>query len=418
MGKGFADNPVVVLGFGAAAVSAICSLRECGYDGLLAVMTDAGPEPYSPVLTSYYAGGRIDREQCFSWKDVDFSDLIDDLLIQQTPVSVDFAAHEVELVGGRRVGYSKLLIATGAHPVVPGFPNLETYRPHVLRTMEDADRLREALACKPHARVLVSGTSMVGLKVVEACLDRKVDVTMLGRSPHILRSSAHPVVAERLEQLLEDRGATFRLSQTVEQAEDASGANRCGVRFSNGDVEEFDEIVLAQGVKPNLGFVESGSVEMGDGLVVDSFMRTSVSDVFAAGDVAQAFDLSSGKKRIIGLWQNAVQQGRCAGATIAAELAGRAPMRRYPGSIPSNTIHVQDVLFASAGSVVESEGRTIETITSPQSTSVFAYERNGSKDQLVGFNILSVVSPNFKNESLADDIGTYRRAILNSYLQG
>ncbi|MBQ1450747.1 MAG: FAD-dependent oxidoreductase, partial [Eggerthellaceae bacterium] len=98
-----------------------------------------------------------------------------------------------------RVGFSKLLIATGAHPVVPGFPNLETYRPHVLRTMEDADRLREALACKPHARVLVSGTSMVGLKVVEACLDRKVDVTMLGRSPHILRSSAHPVVAERLE---------------------------------------------------------------------------------------------------------------------------------------------------------------------------------------------------------------------------
>ena len=416
MGKGFADNPVVVLGFGVAAVSAICSLRECGYDGPLTVVTDAGPEPYSPVLTSYYAGGRIGREQCFSWKDVDFSSLIDDLLYQQTLVSVDFAAHEVELVDGRRVGYSKLLIATGARPVAPGFPNLETYRPHVLRTMEDADRLREALACKPHARVLVSGTSMVGLKVVEACLDRKVDVTMLGRSPHILRLSAHPVVAERFEQLLEDRGVTVRLSQTVEQAEDGSDANRCGVRFSNGDVEGFDEIVLAQGVKPNLGFVEPGSVEMGDGLVVDSFMRTSVSDVFAAGDVAQALDLLSGEKRIIGLWQNAVQQGRCAGAAIATELAGRAPMRRYPGSIPSNTIHVQDVLFASAGSVAQSEGRIIETSASSQSTSIFAYERNGSKDQLVGFNILAVVSPDFKNESLADDIGTYRRAILNSYL--
>jgi len=111
-----------------------------------------------------------------------------------------------------------------------------------------------------------------------------------------------------------------------------------------------------------------------------------------------------------------VQQGRCAGAAIAAELAGRVPMRRYPGSIPSNTIHVQDVLFASAGSVAESEGRIIETITSSQSTSVFAYERNGSKDQLVGFNILAVVSPDCKNESLIDDIGAYRRAILNSYL--
>ena len=108
-----------MLGFGAAAVSAICSLRECGYDGPLTVVTNAGPEPYSPVLTSYYAGGRIGKEQCFPWKDVDFSDLIDDLLFKQTPVSVDFAAHEVELVDGRRVGYSKLLVATGAHQVTP-----------------------------------------------------------------------------------------------------------------------------------------------------------------------------------------------------------------------------------------------------------------------------------------------------------
>ena len=416
MENGFADRPVVVLGFGAAAVSAICSLRECGYDGPLTVVTNAGPEPYSPVLTSYYAGGRIGQEQCFPWKDVDFSDLIDDLLFQQTPVSVDFAAHEVELVDGRRVGYSKLLVATGAHPVAPGFPELGAYRPHALRTMEDADRLYEALVRKPHARVLVSGTSMVGLKVVEACLDRKADVTMLGRSPHILRVSAHPAVAERFEQLLEERGVTFRLSQAVERVEDESDASSYVVRFSNGDEEEFDEVVLAQGVKPNLEFMDSGSVEMGDGLVVDSFMRTSVPDVFAAGDVAQALDLSSGKKRVIGLWQNAVQQGRCAGAAIAAELAGRVPMRRYPGSIPSNTIYVQDVLFASAGSVAESEGRIIETITSPQSTSVFAYERKGSKDQLVGFNVLAVVSPDFKNESLVDDIGTYRRAILNSYL--
>jgi len=63
--KGFTGEPVVVLGFGVAAVSAICALRENGYNGLLTVVTDAGPEPYSPVLTSYYAGGRIDCDRCF-----------------------------------------------------------------------------------------------------------------------------------------------------------------------------------------------------------------------------------------------------------------------------------------------------------------------------------------------------------------
>lgn len=416
MENSLADRPVVVLGFGTAAVSAICALREGGYAGPLTVVTNAESEPYSPVLTSYFVGGRIDRKQCFPWEDSDVASLVDDLFAHQGIRSVDFSAHEVMLTDGRCIGYSKLLIATGAHPVSSKFEGLHAYRPHVLRTMEDADRLRSALIVKPHVRVLVSGTSMVGLKVLEACLDRGADVTLLGRSAHILRATAHPLIADKFERMLEERGIVLRLSQTIEHVDCFREANLCTVRFDNGDVEPFDEIVLAQGVKPNLGFVEPGSVEMEDGLVVDSFMRTSVPDVFAAGDVAQALDLSSGKKRIIALWQNAVQQGRCAGATIAAELAGHAPMRRYPGSIPSNTIHVQDVLFASAGSVVKSEGRIIETITSPQSTSVFVYERNGSKDQLVGFNVLAVVSPDCRNESLVDDIGAYRRAILNSYL--
>lgn len=414
MDEGLTSKPVVVLGFGAAAVSAVCALRAAGYDGSLTVVTDAGSNPYSPVLTSYYAGGRIERGQCFAWADLDVPDMVDNLLAHADITALDVAAHEVALADGRRIGYSKLLIATGAHPIAPGFPEGRLERFHMLRTMEDADRLRQALSSGPHRRVLVSGTSMVGLKALEACLDQQADATMLGRSGRILRASAHPQVACLFERLLADRGVAFRLSQTAVKVEDADGG--CTVRFDNGDVERFDEVVLAQGVKPNLGFVQAGSIDMGDGLVVDRYMRTSAPDVFAAGDVAQALDLSTGEKRVMGLWQNAMQQGRCAGAAIAAELAGHAPTRPYSGAIPSNTIHVRDIVFASVGSVAAREGVRFEERRGRDAVALFAYESRAGADQLIGFNMLSVVSSERERSVLLDEMGTYRRKIMNSYL--
>jgi len=330
--------------------------------------------------------------------------------------ALDIAKREIKLADGQRIGYSKLLVATGAHPVSPGFPVTQAYRPHVLRTMEDAERLRSALTAKSRLRVLVSGTSMVGLKVLDACLDRGVDVTLVGRSAQIMRATAHPVIAESFERLLVERGVSLRLSQTVEQVDDAIQTGGCTVRFDNGDVERFDEVVLAQGVAPNLDFVDQGALEMREGLVVDRFMRTSAPDVFAAGDVAQALDLASGCNRIIGLWHNAVQQGRCAGTAIAAELAGRVSLRPYPGSISANTIHVCDILFASAGSIAESPRRRVDVMEGRGRVSAFAYESRAGVDQLVGFNVLAVASQDGIYDELVDEIGAYRRAILNSYL--
>jgi len=152
---------------------------------------------------------------------------------------------------------------------------------------------------------------MVGLKALEACLDQGASTTLLGRSPHILRGTAHPAVANRFEDLLEDRGVELRLSQTVVSAEAAFEAPQtlanCTVTFSTGDTKRFDEVILAQGVKPNLDFIVDSALEPERGLVVDQFMHTALPDVFAAGDVARALDLQAGENRIIGLWQNAVQ---------------------------------------------------------------------------------------------------------------
>ena len=111
-----------------------------------------------------------------------------------------------------------------------------------------------------------------------------------------------------------------------------------------------------------------------------------------------------------------MQQGRCAGAAIAAELAGRAPTRPYPGSIPSNTIHVQDILFSSAGALAEGEGTRIEASEAGGALTVRAYAYRRGKKQLVGFNVLAVATDGGLYGDAVDEIGAYRREILNAYL--
>ena len=413
----FGSEPVVILGFGVAAVNALAALREKGFKGKVVVVTDAGSEPYSPVLTSYYAGGRIARDQCFAWADQRVANLADKMYVNTRVSSVDVQAHEVILAGGLHVGYSKLLIATGAHVVSPGFPrHCEGVTPLGLRTMGDADRLRDVLASAQCKSVLVAGTSMVGLKVVEACLDRGVRPTMLGRSAHILRNAAHPLVASRLEELLVERGVGLRLSQTVSQVRHVGDSGGCEVVFANGDAERYDALVLAQGVRPNLDFLDEASgIEIDRGIIVDRFMHTSAPDVFAAGDVAQALDLVSGAGVVRGLWINAVRQGRCAGGAIADELAGRTPRQAYVGSIPQNTIHVRDILFASAGSLDEGQGRRLQVLDGPGETCLLVYERRGRCDCLVGFNVIAV-SGERNREALSQKIGVYRKEVLSTHL--
>lgn len=440
MGLKATTDPVVILGFGTASASAVLELRAAGYSGPLAVVTDGEPRPYSPVLTSYYAGGRIERSQCNPWSDLCIPSLVDELIAHARPSGLDVEKREVILEDGRRLKYSKLLIATGAHPVAPGFPQSAPYEPHVLRTLDDADRLSRALAAGRYQNVLVAGTSMVGLKVVETCLDREAHVTLLGRSPHILRNSAHPTIAAQFEHLLEQHSVALRLAQTATRCDCRSKTDRCTVTFERGgsaafdrndinacgrnegealdqgDSERFDEIVLAQGVKPNLDFVPTGAIEIDQGLVVDCFMRTSAPDVFAAGDVAQAFDLTTGQKRIIGLWQNAVQQGRCAARAIAAELAGRFPMQPFAGSIPSNVIHVGDILFASAGTIADGKGKRLDFQERNGTPLLLVYEEQGDGERLVGFNLLTAATPQDRSDEPANLIGRYRAEIRKTYL--
>jgi len=385
-----ADNlAVAIIGYGTAGVNAAIALRANGYEGAIVAFSDHDDLPYSPILTSYYAGGEKTREECFPWSREELDDLRVDV-VPEPVVALDPEAHVVTTEGGS-YPYAKCVIASGAAPTTVGFPAVagdEAYRPLVLRTMGDAERLKASLEAESCRRLLVSGASMVALKTLEAALNRGKECTLVGMNPHVLDFNALPEVAERFEKGLLDKGVTLRLGQTIKAVERIEDG--LAVTFSNGERAVFDEIAVSHGMKSNLGFVKEGSLELDRGLVVDDFMRTSNVDVYAAGDVAQATELVSGEKRIVGIWKNAALQGACAGAAIAAEMRGCAPdpAKALRGSISTNTIAVSGTLFISAGTMGVTDNRRVEIRETDDMTIATIFEKSPDGDErLVGFNL-------------------------------
>ncbi|WP_165172933.1 NAD(P)/FAD-dependent oxidoreductase [Adlercreutzia sp. ZJ242] len=411
---------VAVIGYGTAGVNALIALRRAGYAGDVHVFSDAATLPYSPILTSYYAGGEKTYEECFPWSADELACLGAEVHLGCPVTALDVSSHLIRTPQGDFT-YEKCLIASGAHPSTAGFPATEGYEPLVLRTLDDACRLKRVLEGGACRRVLVSGASMVALKSLEACLRHGVSCTLVGMNPHVLDFNALPAAAERFERGLVAKGVELRLGQTIKSVEvaaakeadiaDASAAaanatdnnasaaadatattpsGKLAVTFSTGETDCFDEIIVAHGVRSNLGFLPQGALEVDRALLVDEFMRTSDPDVYAAGDAAQALELVSGERRVVGIWKSAALQGACAGAAMAAELVGSAPQAAdaYPGSIPTNTIAVSGTLFISAGSVEVGEGRRAEVREDGDMTVVYVYEDAGDgEERLVGFNV-------------------------------
>lgn len=386
---------VAIIGYGTAGVNAAIALRRAGYRGAIRAFSDTDALPYSPILTSYYVGGEKAYGECFPWTAAELAELAVEVVPCSPVVRLDPQAHELVTAQGKTYSFDKCLVSVGARPTTVGFPHECGYEPLVLRTLDDAQRMKAAFENPSCKRVLVSGASMIALKSVEAALNCGLEVSLVGMNGHILDFSALPQTAKRFERGLAAQGVQMRFGQTIASVTVREGEHRkLEVVFSGGDVELFDEIVVAHGVRSDFGFIPEGSLKIDRALVVDQFMHTSSPDVFAAGDAAQALELVSGKPCVLGIWKTAALQGACAGEAMAAELAGRAPSDEaaYKGAIMTNTIAVNGTLFISAGVAQATGSQRVEIRETDTMTVACIFEPNEQgTERLVGFNIASDV---------------------------
>ncbi len=341
------NERLAILGNGGAAVSAAKAARISGHRGEIHLVSDTNAPAFNPMLSPYYLKGCIPWERCFPlgagfYRDYDITCHFD------APVeSLDAPNQRVVLTDGREFIYDRCLIATGAAPAVPPVPGLRgSPRARPLRTAASARRLEKAILTARRAVVL--GASFVGLKVAEILSKRGIRVILLDVVDQVLPRGTHPAAAAILRAHIEEHGVDVRLGCTMEGMEGAREGVVC--HFSGDIIAETDFVVVCTGVRPNLGFVDPGQVEIDQAILVDERMQTSAENLYAAGDVSQGMNRISGKREWLGTWGNACYQGRIAGRNMAGEDAA------YPGSVPENISPFFEWTYAQLGDIQPSGG--------------------------------------------------------------
>lgn len=329
-----------IVGFGTAGYHAAQAIREQDRTGEIHVYGDTGLAPYNPMLTTYYIFGKLPRSGLFPFGPLEeVADRLGLTLHHERVQKVHAQDLAVETERGTQ-RYDKILIATGAAAFAPPVKGLAPEDSFLMRTVDDAQRLKDRLDRGDVRSAVVVGASMAGIKVVEVLEKYGVRVCLADLAPHIFPLAAYPEVSAAIEKRVAKRGIDLRFGATIDHMELWNGQKTAVM--TDGSVVPADLVSLCIGTRAATQVVQ-GEVDIDRGILVNERMETSAPGVYAAGDCAQGVNLESGEKQIIGLWANANRQGAAAGANMAG---GEA---RFEGNILHNITHFMDMDFIGFG---------------------------------------------------------------------
>lgn len=234
-------------------------------------------------------------------------------MLGTTATAIDPAAHTVTLADGSRLGYAKLLLATGSAPRRLPVPGADRENVLYLRTVEDSERIRAAF--RPGARIVVIGAGWIGLETAAAARTAGAQVTVLEMAELPLLRVLGPEAAKVFADLHRAHGVEMRFGIQV------AWLTESGVRLGDGSLVEADTVIVGIGITPNTALAAAAGLEIDNGVRTDEHLRTSHPDVFAAGDVANAFHPLLGKPIRVEHWANALHQPRTAARSMLGQEA-------------------------------------------------------------------------------------------------
>jgi phenylglyoxylate dehydrogenase epsilon subunit len=319
----------LIVGASHAALSALHAIRLHDSEGEVTLLTRDDSLPYSPTVLPYVVSGRSDPGRVFLRDERYFAAHKVNYLRGATVRKLDADRNAVELADGSQIGFDKLLLATGAAPMLPPIPGLAGLRYHVLRTLGDALALREALPRVKRAVVL--GGGLIGMHAAENLAKGGVAVSVVELQPHVLSGYFDAEASAMIEKVFAANDVRLLTGTSVASVA-AQGAG-CRATLTDGTELEADLLLVATGVAPATDFLQGSGIETERGVLVDERMRTNLANIWAAGDVAQARGFFSQDRIINGILPDAVDQGRIAGMAMAEDPG----TRNYAGGVPLNT---------------------------------------------------------------------------------
>ena len=295
----------VIVGAGLAGAKAAETLRLEGFTGRLTLIGDEPQRPYErPPLSKEHLRGET-GEIPYVHDESFYTENHVDLRTSTRVTGIELGLREVLLEGDRRLGYDRLLVATGSIPRRLDVPGGELDGIHYLRTLPDSLRIGEHF--EEGRPLVVVGSGWIGAEIAASARQKGCDVTMIEMASLPLERVLGPELGRIYLDLHRDNGVEFIPETTVERFEGEGSVER--VITKDGAVLETDFVVVGVGVAPRTGLVETAGLEIDNGVLVDEHLETSAPGVFAAGDVANAWHPFYGHNLRVEHWANALNQG-------------------------------------------------------------------------------------------------------------
>lgn len=290
---------IVIVGAGLAGATAATELREQGYEGPVVLLGAENHPPYErPPLSKGYLLGDDPFEKALVHPEDWYAEHDVDLRLGVTATGLDTDGHVLSTSAGD-LTYEKLLLATGAEPRVLPLAEEADVPVAYLRTVEDSDRLQQAFG--KGRRIVVVGAGWIGLEVAAAARSAGSDVTVFEMEDLPLLRVLGPTVAEVFADLHREHGVDLRL----------------GAEVTPADLEGADLVVAGIGVRPRVDLAHSGGLDVDNGVLVDSRLRSSVPSVLAVGDIANHAHPRLGRRIRVEHWDTAIKQGKVAAHNLA-----------------------------------------------------------------------------------------------------
>lgn len=331
----------VIIGNGAAAISAAEKLRQISDSCEVTIISAEDSPVYTKFMLPDYIGGKISKEKLVL-RDINYYNKNRiKLMLGENVESIDSTQKIIKLASGIEVLYDKLLVAVGGSPVIPNIEGLKEIGYFTLNSIKDAESII-ANANKGEKAVII-GAGLTGIEIAFALKRLGMIVTLVERGTRILPQQLDVASAEMLVEMIRDEGIELLLDRNVQKVTGNDGLN---IELANGEKIGFNMLIVSIGTRPNVNIVKGTGVETNRGILVNCFMETSVKDIYAAGDVAELQNSNNSGTVSSYIWPNAIAQGKCAASNMADQTEEFSCDAGF-----NNMVRLRDLPFVSMGMI-------------------------------------------------------------------
>jgi len=345
----------VIIGAGPSGVIAAETLKKLDPQSNVTIVGDEPEPPYSRMAIPYYLMNNIDEAGTYLRKSSGFFDQQGINIEQARVESIDSTGKLLKLSTGGNMSYDKLLVATGSHPTKPPIEGMDLPGVHSCWTLEDARHITKL--AKPGAKVVLMGAGFIGCIILEALAASGVDLTVVEMENRMVPRMMNEDSGGLIKKWCESKNVRVLTSTRVTGI---SSGSPLDVALESGESIPADLVICATGVRPNTDLLKDTDVKIDHGILIDEHMCTSDPDIFAAGDVAQGKDFSTGEYTVQAIQPTAADHGRIAAANMTE---GQESI--HQGSVNMNVLDTMGLISASFGLWEGSSGGDTAELNDP-----------------------------------------------------